>query len=65
MTAAPFDPVTLTGIMSALIRTVDLLYLDARIFQLVTVLDAGAQLSVLLHHHLLHILVVAIQQQLR
>lgn len=65
MAAAPLDPVTLTDVMSTLVRTIDLLRLDARVFQLVTVLDAGAQFPVLLHHHLLHILVVAIQQRLR
>lgn len=65
MTAAPLDPVTLINVMGALVRTVDLLRLDARILQLVTVLDAAAQLPMLLHHQLLHVLVVAIQQRFR
>lgn len=62
-TAAPLDPVTLIDVVSVLIRPVDLFRFDARILQLVAVFDAGAQLAVLLHHQLLHVLVVAIQQR--
>lgn len=61
MTAASLDPVTLIDVMSALIRAVDLLRLDARVLQLVVILNARAQLSVLLYHQLLHVLVVTIQ----
>lgn len=59
MTAASLDSVTLIDIMGTLVRTVDL-FLDARVLQLVAVLDDRAQLPVLLHHQLLHVLVVAI-----
>lgn len=62
VTAAPLDPVTLIHIMGALIGRVALLGLDAGVLQLVAVLDAGAKLPVLLHHQLLHVLVVAVQQ---
>lgn len=50
MTAAPLDPVTLIHIMGPLVGRVALLGLDAGVLQLVTVLDAGTQLSVFLHH---------------
>lgn len=49
MTTTSLDSVTLIDIVSALVCT-GLLRLDPRVFQLVAVLDAGAQLSVLLHH---------------
>lgn len=65
MTTASLHPVTLIYVMDALVSAIDLFRLDARILQLVAILDAGAQLPVLLHHQLLHVLIVAIQQRLR
>lgn len=65
MAAAPLDPVTLADVVSALIGPVPLVRLDARVLQLIAVLDAGAHLPMLLHHQFLHIFVVAVQQRLR
>lgn len=60
MTTASLDPVTLIHVMDALIGA--LLGFDAGVLQFVAVLDAGTQLPMFLHHQLLHVLVVAIQQ---
>jgi len=65
VTAAPLDPMALIDIVRALIRLVDLLRLDACVLQFITVLDAGTELSMFLHHQFLHVLVVTIQQRLR
>jgi len=63
--AAPLDPVALSDVIRALIWIVDLLRFDACVLQFIAVLDAWTELSVLLHHQFLHVLVVAIQQRLR
>lgn len=60
MTTAPLDPVTLIHVMDALIGA--LFSFDAGVLQFVAVLDAGTQLPMFLHHQLLHVLIVAIQQ---
>lgn len=47
---ASLDSVSLIDVMSALVCAVGFLRLDPRVLQFVAVLDAGAQLPVLLHH---------------
>jgi len=50
LTTTSLDSVNLIDVMSALVCAIGLLRLDPRVLQFIAVLDARAQLPVLLHH---------------